>query len=116
MNKMKAGESTVEKIFEMSEDETQRRHVSLAMKHAELNTERFNAFYGYDVLERFSLEFETLETLAIIQRTPGMIRYTPEYADLSDRFVRLFYSQQVNSRIRAGVSERDKRNAFSFTV
>jgi oxygen-independent coproporphyrinogen-3 oxidase len=121
MKKIEAGESAVEKIYPLSADESLRRHLVLAMKHTELNIKKFNSFYPESVrpLDRFETALEALENLGIITRNDESIRYMPEYADLADRFVRLFYSDEANGRIR-GERRQDlqlvKRDAFGFTV
>jgi oxygen-independent coproporphyrinogen III oxidase len=116
MRQIRDGEPTISKAFPLNEEETKRRHLSLAMKHARLDVPRFNSFYGYDALSEFEPSFAAMEALGIIERDGHEVRYTPDYADLSDRFVRLFYSEQVNRLIQGGVGEADRRDAFSFTV
>ncbi|MFG2957727.1 coproporphyrinogen-III oxidase family protein [Streptomyces sp. NPDC048291] len=102
MRRINNGESAVEKVYPLDEDESLRRHLVLAMKHAELDIRAFESHYPESArpLERFRTAFDALESLGIITRDEDHIRYVPEFADLSDRFVRLFYSDAVNSRIR----------------
>ncbi|MFF4032738.1 coproporphyrinogen-III oxidase family protein [Streptomyces sviceus] len=135
MRRINSGESAVEKVFPLDEDESLRRHLVLAMKHAELDIRAFESHYppGSRPLERFRTAFDALECLGIVTRDAERIKYVPEFADLSDRFVRLFYSDEVNSRIRSATglpprhaeggradSEAPARpaatNAFDFVV
>ncbi|GAA3295373.1 radical SAM protein [Streptomyces cinereospinus] len=121
MKKVEAGESAVEKHYPLTAEESLRRHLVLAMKHTELDIDTFHSFYppGSRPLDRFDTAFAALEDLGIITRDERTIRYRPEYADLTDRFVRLFYSEEANGRIR-GERRQDlhlvRRDAFGFTV
>jgi oxygen-independent coproporphyrinogen-3 oxidase len=120
MRRATAGDSTVEKVFPLSADESLRRHLVLAMKHAELDIARFESFYpaGSKPLAKFMPAFQALEALGAVTIDAEEIRYTPDFADLSDRFVRLFYSAEVNRRIRQtdALTTRSKADSFSFTV
>lgn len=135
MRRINNGESAVEKAFPLNEDESLRRHLVLAMKHAELNIQEFESYYpeGSRPLERFGIAFDALESLGVITRDADRIAYLPEFADLSDRFVRLFYSDLVNSAVRARTAAASKpaasrlgrahdpaqpkpKNAFDFVV
>lgn len=126
MKRIHNGESTLEKVRPLSADESLRRHLVLAMKHAELDVTRFESFYptGARPLDRFKPAFDAMEALGIIERDATRIRYTPEHADLSDRYVRLFYSANVNDFLRGGPSrpvttldiKPRRAHAFEFTV
>jgi oxygen-independent coproporphyrinogen-3 oxidase len=132
MRRIADGGSAVEKVYPLDADESLRRHIVLAMKHAELNISDFESYYppGTRPLARFQPAFDALAELGIITRDDRRIAYTPEFADLSDRFVRLFYSAEVNARIRSAAAGaparaqvtdlpppgRAARNAFSFVV
>jgi oxygen-independent coproporphyrinogen-3 oxidase len=119
MRRMNAGESTVERLFPLSPDESLRRHLVLAMKHAELDIARFESFYpaGSKPLERFVPVFRALEAVGAVTIDDHKIRYTPDFADLSDRFVRLFYSPEANRRIKEDAVPVSRRaDAFSFTI
>lgn len=121
MKKVEAGESAVEKFFPLTPEESLRRHLVLAMKHAELDVAKFESFYpaGSRPLAGFETAFQAMESLGIVTRDAGKIRYSPEHADLSDRFVRLFYSNEANGRIRGDVRAdllAARRDSFGFTV
>ena len=120
MDRINDGYLPVEKTFELTAEESLRRHLVLAMKHATLDIDRFNSYYpdGDKPLNRFDLIWQALSDLGIIRRNDKTIRYTSEFADVSDRFVRLFYSDEVNRRIRhvEGNSSRSKSDSFAFTV
>lgn len=126
MRRVTNDESPVEKVRPLSPEESVRRHLVLAMKHAELNVNRFESFYpaGTAPLAPFETAFTALEALGVVERDADRIRYSPEHADLSDRYVRLFYSPEVNASLRSpapmallAVEGRQGRaHAFEFAV
>ncbi|QJW34847.1 coproporphyrinogen-III oxidase family protein [Cellulosimicrobium protaetiae] len=120
MRRVREGEPIVERAFPLSEEESLRRHMSLAMKHGEIDVARFNSFYpaGSEPLARFGRELEALEALGVVDVAPDRIAYRSDYLDVADRFVRLFYSDSVSSAVRSGLGQVIGRtgNAFNFTV
>ena len=61
--------------------------------------------------------FEALRDIGVITMNTERITYTDHHADLTDRYVRLFYSDEINTRIRGDLPLRPARSdAFSFTV
>ncbi|MGC4888395.1 coproporphyrinogen-III oxidase family protein [Micromonospora sp. DT227] len=120
MRRIQAGGSAVEKAFPLSEDESLRRHLVLAMKHRELDVARFNSFYpaGSEPLRQFRPVFDALAALGVVTVEDGRIAYTEDYADLSDRYTRLFYSSGVSEAVRRGVGQLTGAgsNAFNFTL
>lgn len=120
MRRIEAGEPAVEKAFPLTEEESLRRHVVLAMKHRELDIEKFNSFYpaGSQPLRQFVPVFDALAALGIVTFDDTRVAYTDHYADLSDRFTRMFYSDRVNEGIDRGVGQLTGAgsNAFNFTL
>jgi oxygen-independent coproporphyrinogen-3 oxidase len=119
MRRITAGESAVEKWSPLTADESLRRHLVLAMKHNELDIAKFNSFYptNSQPLAQFTSVFEALRDIGVITMDTERITYTDHHADLTDRYVRLFYSDEINTRIRGDLPLRPARSdAFSFTV
>lgn len=127
MRQIENGETAVEQVRPIDADESLRRHVVLAMKHAQIDKARFESFYppGSRPLEAFRNVFDAMRELDIIEEDERRIRYRSEFLDVSDRFVRLFYSPSVNADIRSGgrrelaltpAGSGRKANAFGFTV
>lgn len=118
MSRVENGEIPVEKEFELTEDESMRRHLSLALKHQQLDVARFNSFYdGDDALTRsFGTELDALEAAGLVERVDGVLRYRPDCVDLADRYLRLVFSPAVRERTAQGVAGARSRDAFSFTV
>lgn len=120
MKSILAGETAIEKVFHLSEDESLRRHLVLAMKHVDVDKQQFASFYtqGIAVLKPFEPIFDALEKEGLITQSKERIQYTDEGIHSVDRYVRLFYSQDVNSAVRA-LHEGERRglnDAFNFTV
>jgi oxygen-independent coproporphyrinogen-3 oxidase len=120
MRRIKSGQQVVDRAFRLSEEESLRRHLVLAMKHRELDIAKFNSFYpaGSEPLRPFAPVFDALAALGVVTFDDRKIAYTEDFADVSDRFVRMFYSDEVNDGVNRGVGQLAGAagNAFNFTL
>ena len=118
MSTIKEGRLPIEKMYLLSEEEQTRRHLVLAMKHTTLNRNEFNAFYnnGEEMLSRFESELDAMIECGIVGRENGKIVYSREGIAVADRYVRLFYSPNVNDAIMGINYGKKTRDPFNFTV
>jgi oxygen-independent coproporphyrinogen-3 oxidase len=116
MELVEAGEMPVQKEFFLTPEESLRRHLSLALKHQELDVDRFNSFYGEDALALFETELEAMIAFGALERSGDVLRYRPGYVDLADRYLRLIFSRDVGEQSIRAVEGASSRDAFSYTV
>jgi oxygen-independent coproporphyrinogen-3 oxidase len=113
---VEAGEMPVQKEFFLTPEESLRRHLSLALKHQELDVARFNSFYGEDALALFETELDAMIAFGALERSGDVLRYRPGYVDLADRYLRLIFSREVGEESIRAVEKASSRDAFSYTV
>lgn len=120
IKRIRANESTVQKSYALSREESVRRHLVLSMKHSSLDCAKFNSFYenGFDVQTEFKPIFECLEELGIIAVDGNMIKYASHGIDEADKYARLFYSNDVNRNIMDEYEKimASKQDSFRFTI
>lgn len=119
MDRLQNNELPIEKIYPLSEEETVRRHLVLAMKHTrlDLNEVRADNPTQTQLIESFEPIFEALERQNLITRNNSIIEYTPAGVALADKYARLFYSADVNHALREmDFDSRKANDSFNFTV
>jgi oxygen-independent coproporphyrinogen III oxidase len=118
MQAVKENRLPIEKSYDLSDDEQVRRHIVLAMKHTSLDERKFDAFYGEGAteLKRFDDELNALMDSSKIDRANGTVKYNRSGIAEADKFVRLFYSEEVNRRINDVDYGKKARDPFNFTI
>lgn len=114
---VEAGRSPVERAYPLSESEQIRRHMVLAMKHAKLDYAKFNSFYeDVTVQTLFAEEIRALCERRIVLSSEGGIQYTSHGIASVDRYVRAFFSGEVNRVLISRSSNTWSRgdDAFRF--
>ena len=119
MQKLMADELPIEKHKLLSAEETLRRHLVLAMKHARIDLREVRKTNPdcLDLLDSFEPIFEALEHKGLVIRKGPLVEYTPQGVALADKYARLFYSDKVNDALRAvDFESSNMSDSFNFTL
>lgn len=117
VKKIEAGENVVERFYPLSPGEQVRRHMVLAMKHAELDFDVFDSFYDDVEAEKtFANEFATLRAAGIVtdKATGRGIAYSSNGIASVDRYLRIFFSPRVNQDLRSNTYKSWSKGADAF--
>ena len=109
----------IEKMFQLSAAENLRRHLVLAMKHTKLDLDEVIAMNPEctELVNHFEPIFEALVQQSLIERSGSILEYTASGIAQADKYARLFYSKDVNRRLKnMDFSKLKKSDAFNFTV
>ena len=119
IERLHANQLPIEKMYELSPEESLRRHMVLVMKHTKLDLSEVAKMNPEcaDLLAGFEPIFEALALKELIARKGSLLEYTPAGVSLADKYARLFYSKSVNEKLMAIDFDSLKKNdSFNFTV